>query len=174
MTERHSFHPDMDDVVDRQDVPNEVPNDERTLARSIALQCLYELDVTHHDVDGVIQNNLLAYASGGRTMRRRVRALVEGVRENRERIDLVLTRYAPDWPIEQVAVIDRNVIRIAVFEFAIDRSTPVGVAIDEAVGLARTFGADGAMRVVNGVLGSMAQDIHRVLEDLEPAPGDES
>jgi N utilization substance protein B len=73
-------------------------------------------------------------------------------------LDETIRRYAPEFPLDQIAVIDRNILRLAIFEFAVRRSTPVGAAIDEAVELAKMFGADGASSFINGVLGALADD----------------
>jgi N utilization substance protein B len=79
-----------------------------------------------------------------------------GVTENREWLDGYIARYAPEWPVEQIAIIDRNILRIAIFEILARSDTPLKVAINEAVELAKTFGSDSAPRFVNGVLGTLA------------------
>ncbi len=84
------------------------------------------------------------------------RQLVTGVLQHRGELDRLIARYAPEWPIDQMAVIDRNVLRIAIYEFDIARITPLKVAINEAIELAKTYGADSAPRFINGVLGSLA------------------
>jgi N utilization substance protein B len=94
-----------------------------------------------------------------------VEHLVNGVLEFKEHLDGMIQRYAPEWPIDQMAPIDRNVLRMALFEFSIDGQTPVKVAINEAVELAKMFGSDSAPRFVNGVLGSLAG------EDVSVPPG---
>ena len=71
-------------------------------------------------------------------------------------LDKLIQRYAPEWPVDQMAVVDRNVLRIAIYEFSISRGTPTKVAINEAVELAKLFGSDSAPRFVNGVLGALA------------------
>jgi N utilization substance protein B len=85
-----------------------------------------------------------------------VHHLVYGVLQFKEYLDDLIQRYAPEWPIEQMAPIDRNVLRMALFEFNVDGQTPVKVAINEAVELAKIFGSDSAPRFVNGVLGSLS------------------
>jgi N utilization substance protein B len=82
--------------------------------------------------------------------------LVNGVVQYKHHLDSLIQRYAPEWPIEQMAPIDRNILRMALFEFNIDGKTPVKVAINEAVELAKLFGSDSAPRFVNGVLGSLS------------------
>jgi N utilization substance protein B len=127
----------------------------RRRARSLALQALYEIDSSNHPVDVVIAERLVdePLPPEGETFARK---LVAGVLQHRERLDEVIARYAPEWPFDQMAIIDRNVLRMAIFEFAIDRDTPVKVAINEAVELARLYGSDSAPRFINGVLGTLA------------------
>jgi N utilization substance protein B len=128
---------------------------ERRRARSVALQALYELDSTHHDADTVLAHRLLdaRLKPEGEAF---VRVLVAGVLHERDRLDALIQRHAPEWPIDQLAVVDRNVLRIAIFEFDIAKITPMRVAINEAIELAKEFGADSAPRFVNGVLGAIA------------------
>ena len=127
----------------------------RRRARIIAIQALYELDLTDHPAALVIQRRIEdeGLPSEGVPF---VYKLVHGVLEHRQFLDGLIHRYAPEWPIEQMAPIDRNVLRMALFEFSVDGHTPVKVAINEAVELAKLFGSDSAPRFVNGVLGSLA------------------
>ena len=85
-----------------------------------------------------------------------VRELVSGVIQNREEIDQNINNFAPAWPVAQIPVIDRNILRLAIFEILLDNKVPVKVAINEAVELAKTFGSDSSARFVNGVLGSVS------------------
>jgi N utilization substance protein B len=82
-------------------------------------------------------------------------------------LDQVIARYAPEWPLDQIAAIDRNILRIATWEFAAQRATPVKVAINEAVELAKAFGSDSAPRFVNGVLGSLAEHENEIAQFLQ-------
>lgn len=127
----------------------------RRRARIIAIQALYELDLTDHPPAVVIEQRIRdeAFPPEGIAF---VHHLVQGVLQHKEHLDSIIQRYAPEWPIEQMAPIDRNVLRMALFEFSIDGETPVKVAINEAVELAKLFGGDSAPRFVNGVLGSLA------------------
>jgi N utilization substance protein B len=127
----------------------------RRRARVIAIQALYEVDLTNHSPAVVIGHRIedetlppegIAF----------LRHLVNGVLQFKGYLDDLIQRCAPEWPIEQMAPIDRNVLRMALFEFSIDGQTPVKVAINEAVELAKLFGSDSAPRFVNGVLGSLA------------------
>src|SRR5437016_4861413 len=93
--------------------------------------------------------------------------LVNGVLEHKVRLDVVIQEYAPEWPLSQMAVVDRNILRIAIFEFAILKETPIKVAINEAIELAKDYGSDSASRFINGVLGTLAShedELRAVLE----------
>jgi len=127
----------------------------RRRARTLALQALYEVDSVGHDVEGVLTRLL----SEGRLSEENsafARELVNGVIQNREKIDRNMQSFAPAWPIEQIPVVDRNILRLAIFEILLDNKVPVKVAINEAVELAKTFGSDNSSKFVNGVLGSVS------------------
>ncbi len=126
----------------------------RHRARIVALQALYEIDCTSHAPAVVVEQRLAAaqLPEAGRDF---ARELVLGVWKNRERLDALIARYAPEWPVDQIAVIDRNILRIAIYEILMHHDTPTKVAINEAVELAKLFGSDSSSRFVNGVLGSL-------------------
>jgi len=124
-------------------------------ARAIALQALYEVDSVGHDLAGTLAR-LLANGELPEENATFVRELVSGVIQNREEIDQSISNFAPAWPVEQIPVIDRNILRLAIFEILLDNRVPVKVAINEAVELAKTFGSDSSARFVNGVLGSVS------------------
>jgi N utilization substance protein B len=84
-----------------------------------------------------------------------VRSLVNGVLDNKNNIDDVIRRFAPAFPVEQIAPIDRNILRLAIFEVLFDNRVPVKAAINEAVELAKGFGGDTSQKFINGVLGSV-------------------
>lgn len=98
-----------------------------------------------------------------------LRSLVIGVFERRTLIDELIAEHAPDWPPDQIAIVDRNILRVAIYEMLYDRS-PVKVVINEAVEIAKIFGADGAARFVNGVLGSIAENRDTILQKLKSTP----
>ena len=127
----------------------------RRRARAIALQALYEVDSVGHDVEGTL-NHLLANVELLEENATFVREIVNGVIQNREEIDENIKNFAPAWPVEQIPVIDRNILRLAIFEILLDNKVPVKVSINEAVELAKTFGSDNSARFVNGVLGSVS------------------
>ena len=128
----------------------------RHQARIMALQALYEIDCAHHAPAAVLEH-LLATTKLPPAAAAFGRHLVNGVLKHQTVFDIFIHRHAPEWPLEQMAYIDRNVLRIAIFEFAVDGQTPVKVAINEAVELAKTFGSDSAPRFVNGVLGTLVE-----------------
>jgi N utilization substance protein B len=135
----------------------------RTKARSVALQVLYEVDMSGHQPASVLsqrlEENPLEESLSDFTSQ-----IIFGVFPLFEKLDEFIAQHAPEWPMDQVAVIDRNIIRIALWEFAVSELTPVKVAINEAIELAKLYGADSTPRFVNGVLGSLANrqdEIHR-------------
>jgi N utilization substance protein B len=129
--------------------------DYRHQARRLALQALYEIDCTDHQVGTVLAERLESdsYREETRTLTTR---LVREVLEHRDQLDALIRRYAPEWPLDQIAILDRNILRIAIFELIVDDTIPVKVAINEAVELAKTFGAESTPRFINGVLGTLA------------------
>jgi N utilization substance protein B len=128
----------------------------RHQARVIALQALYEIDCTSH-APATVLDQRFADADLPQNVQSFSRGLVHGVLDHQSILDVFIHRHAPEWPLEQMAYIDRNILRIAIFEFAVDGHTPVKVAINEAVELAKTFGSDSAPRFVNGVLGTLVE-----------------
>lgn len=126
----------------------------RRKARAIALQALYEIDSTGHDVERVV-NYLLSEGNLPEDNATFTRDLVNGVIQNKEKIDRTIQNFAPAWPMEQISKVDRNILRLAIFEILLDNKVPVKVAINEAVELAKTFGSDNSSKFVNGVLGSV-------------------
>ncbi|MBN1138378.1 MAG: transcription antitermination factor NusB [Anaerolineae bacterium] len=126
----------------------------RRQARIAALQALYEIDAVHHSVDLVLQRRLHD-AKLPSEAAEFARFVVRGVLDHQERLDAMIIVHAPEWPIDQMAIIDRNILRIALFEFVVDGGTPPKVAINEAVELAKVFGSDSSQRFVNGVLGTL-------------------
>ena len=128
---------------------------ERRKARELALKALYEIDSVGHDIDGTL-TRLLAERGLSEENADFVRRLVSGVIQNKEKIDQNIKDFAPAWPMEQLPVVDRNILRLAIFEILLDNKVPVKVAINEAVELAKTFGSDHSSKFVNGVLGSIS------------------
>ncbi len=126
---------------------------ERRRARSLALQALYEIDSVGHPEEEVIARYGGDLSPEAREFMIQV---VHGTLESKHEIDLLLEESAPEWPISELAVIDRNILRLSIWELLIWGETPLKVAINEAVELAKRFGSDSAPRFVNGVLGTLA------------------
>jgi transcription antitermination protein NusB len=127
----------------------------RHKARTIALQALYEVDAVARKPEAVTER-LLAEAGLSAENSEFVRELVNGTIKHREEIDRYIHKYAPAWPVNQIAIIDRNILRLAIFEILFDNKVPVRVAVSEAVELAKTFGSDNSSKFVNGVLGAVS------------------
>ena len=127
----------------------------RRKARCLALQVLYEVDLTGHDPDHTLEALLADEALPSEAVQY-ARDLVHGVLDARQRIDSVIAQTAPAWPVPQIAAVDRNVLRLAIFEILVNNQVPVRAAINEAVELAKRFGSDNSARFVNGVLASVS------------------
>ena len=127
----------------------------RRRARRIALQALYEIDSVGHEMEKAL-GSLLSEAELSEENNAFVRELVSGVLQNKEKIDPYIRKYAPAWPVAQISIVDRNILRLAIFEILLNNKVPVKVAINEAVELAKTFGSDNSPKFVNGVLGSIS------------------
>jgi transcription antitermination protein NusB len=138
----------------------------RTRARSLALQVLYEVDIANHppaDIyklrleDNPLPDDLSDFA----------RQIIFGVLPLTSTLDQIIAKYAPEWPLDQIAAIDRNILRMALWEFAVYHDTPIKVAINEAVELAKHYGSDSAPRFINGVLGALADHQHEIQQAIQ-------
>jgi N utilization substance protein B len=128
----------------------------RQRGRIVALKALYELDATQHDL-GVVLTRRLAEEPLSAEGEQFTRELVTGVWQHRAELDLLIHQHAPEWPVDQMAVVDRNILRIAIYEFSLAHITPLKVAINEAIEIAKSYGSDSAPRFINGVLGALAE-----------------
>jgi len=132
----------------------------RHLARTIAVQALYQWDFNDRteDIDTILNNDKESFApdfdDGGF-----ISHLVHGVADNQTEIDDLITKYAPEWPLDQITIIDRNVLRMGVFELKYDPNIPAKVAINEAIELAKNFGGESSGKFVNGVLGAVYKEV---------------
>ena len=133
----------------------------RHKARVIALQALYEIDSVEREPEAAAQR-LLAESKLDEESRAFAGELVKGTVKNREQLDRTIKQFAPAWPVEQIAMIDRNILRLAIFEIIFDNKVPVKVAVNEAVELAKSFGSESSAKFVNGVLGSVSAQAGRV------------
>jgi N utilization substance protein B len=132
-----------------------LPSDPRTRARWLAVQALYEWDTSGHDPMEALRHRL-EDRPDTKSVETFARELAAGVHDRLPEVDAVLQQAAPQWTPEQMAVVDRNIIRVAIFEVLFDNKTPVRAALNEAVELAKTFGGESSPRFVNGVLGAVA------------------
>jgi N utilization substance protein B len=135
----------------------------RRQARIIALQSLYEIDSVSHVPELVIaerlqEDPLPALAEGFS------RALLFGVLANRTSLDTMIQHIAPEWPVETMAPVDRNILRLAAYELMVDLGTPPKVAINEAVELGKIYGSDSSGRFINGVLGTLLIHKHEMAD----------
>lgn len=137
----------------------------RRRARGLALQALYEGDASDHSPKTTAER-LLAKASLGTAGKGFALGLVQGIADNMKEIDGAIGELAPAWPVAHIPIIDRNVLRIAIYEIRYQTSTPPKVAINEAVELAKTYGSGSSPRFINGVLGSLME-----LDRPESKPG---
>jgi transcription antitermination protein NusB len=140
----------------------------RRKARSTALQVLYEIDSSEHRPDQVLNARLEDEPIGDDNAEEFLRNVVFGVLKHRDRLDLLIHDHAPEWPVDQMAIVDRNILRMAIFELAVRRDTPLKVAINEAVELAKLFGSDSAPRFINGVLGTLATKQNELIAAFHP------
>jgi N utilization substance protein B len=138
----------------------------RHQARVAALQELYEIDCARH-APGLVLEQRLTESQLPKAAKDFARRLVAGILKHQKVLDVFIHRHAPEWPLEQMAYIDRNILRMAIFEFAVDGQTPIKVAINEAVELAKAFGSDSAPRFVNGVLGTLVEHKEAIAQSVE-------
>ena len=141
----------------------------RHLSRSIILQSLYEWDFYHGKVDlsKVLERNLEEFAVGlDEEHQKFAWSLLHGIVTHRKSIDNVIIKAAPEWPLEKIAIIDRNILRIGLYEllYANPEEVPPKVAINEAIEMAKNYGGPNAGKFVNGVLGT----IYRELKETRP------
>jgi N utilization substance protein B len=132
----------------------------RRRARALVLKALYEIDSSGHAEEEVL-TVLLADEGLSSENNTFVHELVSGVTKSRDELDEKIKSFAPAWPLGQMSIIDRNILRLAIYELLIDNRVPVKVAINEAVELAKGFGSDNSARFVNGVLSSVSHLVTR-------------
>jgi transcription antitermination protein NusB len=132
----------------------------RRKARILALQALYEIDSVGREPEAVIER-ALATVEMTEQNRNFVYEVIRGTIKHRDEIDKEIQKQAPAWPIDQIAMVDRNILRLAIFEILYDNKVPVKVAVNEAVELAKTFGSDSSAKFINGVLGAVSTKTDR-------------
>lgn len=141
----------------------------RHLSRSIAMQCLYEWDFKGDDsslIGDIIKNTVTEFGPNIKDDEF-INRLVHGVLEKRTVIDPIIEKCAPEWPLEQITIVDRNILRLGIFElmFGNYQEVPPKVAINEAIELAKTYGGESSGRFVNGVLGTVYREMGEPMKD---------
>ena len=150
-----------DTILGKPTAPPKTGHEEirqRRQARELALQSLYEIDSVQHK-PGLVVDERLRENQIGKQGTSFFRWLVSGIVRNQGVLDQFISELAPDWPVNQLAVIDRNILRLALYEFSAEESdVPPKVIINEAVELAKLYGSDSSPRFINGVLGAALKD----------------
>jgi N utilization substance protein B len=143
----------------------------RHLSRTIAMQTLFAWDFNGQeetDIKSIVDNNFQQFAPGfddhGFTQ-----TLVQGVLDNLKAIDTYIIKYATEWPLDQITTVDRNILRLGIYELVFDQNIPAKVAINEAIEIAKAFGGDASGKFVNGVMGAIYKEIPMKTIDREDA-----
>lgn len=141
----------------------------RHLARTIVLQSLYQWDFNEQkeELKKILDSNLGDFAPDFDD-ENFSKDMISGIKDNLKTIDKLITKYAPQWPLDQITTVDRNVLRLGIYELKFNKEIPPKVAINEAIELAKTFGGESSGKFVNGVLGSIYKD----LPEAEKKKGD--
>jgi len=135
----------------------------RHLSRSIAMQSLYEMDFMSKEgksLDEILEKNIKEFGPGLENTDF-IKQLAKGVEKNIDKIDKIIEKAAPEWPINQINIVDRNVLRLGLYEllYANKEEVPPKVAINEAIELAKMFGGESSGKFINGVLGTVYKEI---------------
>jgi len=136
----------------------------RHLARCIAMQSLYQWDFrgsSKKDLAAIVGQNLEEFGSGLDEEKKFVQATVKEVVKQQKELDKVIAEYTPNWPLEQITIVDRNILRIGVYELKFNDEIPAKVAINEAIEVAKTYGGPASGKFVNGVLGAIYNDMDK-------------
>jgi N utilization substance protein B len=138
----------------------------RHLARTIAMQTLYMWDFNgqqEKDLTTLVKKNLREFAPGFDDENFSENT-VRGVIKNLGTIDQYIAKYAPDWPLDQITAVDRNVLRLGIYEMLFNKEIPERVAINEAIEIAKAYGGESSGKFVNGVLGAIYKDMENPTE----------
>ena len=133
----------------------------RHLSRSVAMQILFEWDFKKLDpkkLPSIVQRTVKKFAPQNPESRQFIKETVEGVSKHIKEIDELIQKHAPEWPLNQISAIDRNVLRLGIYELVYSPDIPSKVAINEAIELAKTFGSESSGKFVNGVLGTIYKE----------------
>ena len=143
----------------------------RQLCRSIILQSLYEWDFYKQksDFNSILERNLREFGPGIDEPDF-ARKLAQGIMDHKKEIDAIIEKAAPDWPLAQIAIIDRNALRVGLYEllFADRKEVPPKVAINEAIEIAKNYGGPNSGKFINGVLGTIYREIGEPGKDDKP------
>ncbi|MBU2541987.1 transcription antitermination factor NusB [Patescibacteria group bacterium] len=136
----------------------------RHLARTIILQALYQWDFRGQPspaISTIIEQNLAEFGVGVENEQEYIEKTINAIIENLPKIDKVITDYATNWPMDQINLIDRNILRIGIYELLLNDEIPAKVAINEAIEIAKTYGGQSSGKFVNGILGAIYKDINK-------------
>lgn len=141
----------------------------RHLQRSVAMQVLFEWDFQgrkDENMEEIITHNVAEFAPGMEDCEF-TKNLITGTLKNRASIDALIEKCAPEWPLDQVTIVDRNILRLGIFELIYGKyeEVPPKVAINEAIELAKAFGGESSARFVNGVLGTIYREMGEPMKD---------
>jgi N utilization substance protein B len=142
---------------------------ERRRARSLAIQVLYEVDSVSHSPQEIVARQLENNRNLDEEAAAFAMRLIMGTLEHAPELDQLIASCAPEWPVDELAILDRNILRLALWEIAVSNETPIKVAINEAVELAKRFSSDSAPRFINGVLGTLAQREQEIRRQFQSA-----
>lgn len=138
----------------------------RHLSRVIIMQTLFEWDFRPSlDVFEIVKRNIKAYDEECDTGY--IEVTLKGIIDHHKEIDQIISKAAPEWPIDQIAIIDKSILRVAVYELLYPKEIPPKVVINEAVELGKTYGSESTYKFVNGVLGTLFKDDERYAKELE-------
>ncbi|MBX4187993.1 MAG: transcription antitermination factor NusB [Candidatus Doudnabacteria bacterium] len=143
----------------------------RHLSRTIAMQSLYEWDFNERQkqLADIVDYNIQQFAPGLDDPAF-ILELIKGVTDNMAKIDVIITETAPEWPLDQITIVDRNILRLGIFELMFAKQVPPKVAINEAVELGKAFGGESSGKFINGVLGTLYKnlpDSEKKMEETE-------
>ncbi|OGD61069.1 transcription antitermination factor NusB [Candidatus Berkelbacteria bacterium RIFCSPLOWO2_01_FULL_50_28] len=145
----------------------------RHLSRTVAMQSLYEWDFHQEKPILEISERVMGPVEKDIDVEY-LNRVVEGTMKNLKLIDSLIEQAAPEWPLEQISVIDKSILRLASYELLKDKDIPPKVAINEAVEIAKTFGGENSSKFINGVLGTLYRQSDRYVEETEEAETDEA
>lgn len=145
----------------------------RRLAREAALRALFQVEVGHGDVHEAVRYNAseLGLDEGAKAF---TQSLCEGTLEHKAQLDSLVEEYAVDWRVERMPYVDRNILRMALYELLYEVGTPPSVAVNEAVELAKAYGDTNSGRFINGILGNLLRDRARSTTSVEPSMNQDS